>query len=323
MREKFLAILLIVCVLCTPVKTSCQSCCSGGVPVSANLGFENEEAKILQIAVQADFNILKSLYSEGDLLNDRDRLRTTQSYLVRSAYSFSNKFAAEFFFPFVRQTRKIYGATDVDRESTTGVGDPVLLLKYEIIQNPISFTLGAGLQFPLGSFSSRNSRGIFLVEDLQAGSGALDQVIFASMRFPIAFRQSMNGYINAIYSLSGENPNSRGGQQTYRFGNDLQIIMGMGDEVFIFNQIFSPSLGLRYRKAERDRIDGFNSSATGGEFLFLRLSTGWSVSPTSTLSIITEFPLDIRVNETQLAPTFNFNLGFYKKINLTRDHDSI
>ena len=108
---------------------SSQTCCSGGVPVSSYLGFENDEKGMLQFALSADFNILKSLYSESDLLDDRNRKRATQTFILRSAYSIRSDLTLEIFIPYVHQSRSIYGVTGVNNESTLGIGDPVFFIK--------------------------------------------------------------------------------------------------------------------------------------------------------------------------------------------------
>ena len=289
--------------------------------MSSHLGFENEEGGIFQFAINADFNILKSLYSESELLDDSDRRRTTQSFIFRSAYSIKNDLTLEAFIPFVRQTRRIYGVSGVNDESTLGIGDPILLLNYEVVKSPVSLSFGSGIQFPLGSYTKRNSRGLFLVEDLQPGSGAFDLIFMSSIRFSTGFRPTLKGYFNTIFSSNGVNPTSRGGLQSYKFGNDIQVILGAGDQIFLGNQIFTPGVALRYRSAKRDEIDAFPSSGTGGRFLFLRLSNGWSVTPNSTVTINLELPLYIRVNETQLAPTVNFNIGYYSRFNIKQNRN--
>ena len=138
-------------------------------------------------------------------------------------------------------------------------------------------------------------------------------IFLSSVRFSTSFRQTLNGYFNVVLSMNGTNPNSRGGLQTYKFGNDVQIILGITDQLLLANQIVTPGLALRFRSAMRDEIDSFPSSGTGGDFLFFRVSNGWAVSSNAALTINVELPLYIRVNETQLAPTVNFNIGYYTK----------
>jgi hypothetical protein len=289
-----------------------QTCCSGGVPVSANLGFASADQGTVIMSANVDFNILKSLYTGSRSLEDNLRKRTTTSYLFRASYSLSNRAAIEGFFSVVRQTREIYtNQSSTDFESTFGLGNPVFLLIYNVIQDGFTWRIGAGPQIPLGASDRKNDMGLFLVEDLQPGSGSWDIILFSSFEFPLRARPSGLFYLNSLISQNGTNPDSRGGNQSYKFGNDIQVIGGYGDQVLIANQIITPGIGLRYRTAGRDRIDGFPNSGTGGKFIFLRVSNGMALPRDMGNFILNvELPIYIHVNETQLAPTFVFNLGW-------------
>jgi hypothetical protein len=297
-----------------------QTCCSGGVPVSSNLGFGADEVKTLQLSFTTDFNVLKSLYSGGEQLTDGLRKRTTQSYLLRAAYGFANRWTVESSFSLVRQTRRIYGSNNnVDQQSTFGIGDPVVLLIYDVLQGPINIRLGVGPQIPLARTDFLSDRGLFLVEDLQPGSGAWDAIFFTSATIQSRTRPTNSIFFNAIYSGTGVNPDSRGGLQSYEFGNDLQIVTGVSDQFLWFNQIFSPSLGLRFRTAQRDVLDGFDNSGTGGTFLFLRSGLGLSLRDDYRIDLTGEIPLFTQVNETQLATTYTLNISLYKRFSFSKN----
>jgi len=300
---------------------SSQTCCSGGVPVSSNLGLEQGDQGTLQLSATVDFNILKSLFAGSEKLTDDLRTRTTQSYIIRGAYSFSSRWQVESFVPFVRQTRSIIGnnATE-DFESSLGIGDPVILVTYTLIDKTQKLRVGLGPQIPLGSYNQRNNRGLLMVEDLQPGSGAWDLILFSNFQATLTRRPSTSFYLNGILSLPGTNNDSRGGLQSYQFGNELQAIAGLSDQFLWFNQIFQPGIAIRYRHAARDKVDNIPNSGTGGRFTFLRLSNALQFSKNS-ISILLELPISRHVNETQLAPTFSFNIGWSYKI-LTRKNNS-
>jgi len=160
-----------------------------------------------------------------------------------------------------------------------------------------------------------SNRGLFLVEDLQPGSGAWDAIIFSSLSYNSIVRPSNTLFINAIYSSTGVNHDSRGGLQSYEFGNDLQLIAGMSDQYLWFGQLFSPSLGLRYRIARRDALDGIDNSGTGGTFLFIRGGLGFNFNNDHIFSINGELPIYTQVNETQLATSYTINISLYKRLN--------
>lgn len=302
-----------------------QTCCSGGVPVSSNIGFSNSEKKILQLSLNTNFNTLKTLYSGSESLDDDQRKRSTQSYLVRVHYTFTDRFAIEGFFPFVRQTREIFSSFDdsSDFESSFGIGDPILLASYRLTDGPVKLTFGAGPQIPLGSFTKRNSRGLFLVEDLQPGSGAWDLILLALLEYQLPSKPSMSIFGRTILDYTGANPDSRNGQQTYEFGNDLQIIAGLSDQVFVANRIVYPAISLRYRNAQRDRVDDIPNSGTGGKWIFAKASIGFEFFWESSLTFDFELPVHTFVNETQLSPNSFVNISWHKVFTFSSSTDTL
>lgn len=298
-----------------------QTCCSGGVPVSSNLGFNQGDKGLLQLTLSTDFNKLATLYQDDTSLADNLRERTTQSYILRGAYNLTNRFGIEAFLPIVRQTRNIVtNGGENDFESTFGLGDPIALLFADVITIPFQWRLAAGPQFPLGNTNELSSRGITLLEDLQPGSGAWDLVMMSSIVYQLKSRPNMSVYLNGIASITGANSNSRNGLQTYEFGDDIQFIAGANDQVLLFNRIINPGLSIRYRNAARDRINNIESTGTGGEWFFARVSVGVEFVKQSQLTISYEAPLYTRVNETQLSPDRIINFSLYKSFDFGKQN---
>lgn len=88
-----------------------QTCCSGGVPLAANLGLPSSQSKALQFRLSYDLNILKTLKFESETLNDRNRTRRTHSVLMETGYSINNRLSVDLFYSWIRQEREI---TNVD-----------------------------------------------------------------------------------------------------------------------------------------------------------------------------------------------------------------
>ena len=80
-----------------------QTCCSGGVPLSSNLGLPTGEAKTFQIAMTYDLNVLETLKTGKQRLEDDSRSRRTHSGILELGYSFTDRFSMDGFFSFVRQ----------------------------------------------------------------------------------------------------------------------------------------------------------------------------------------------------------------------------
>jgi hypothetical protein len=317
-----LGLLISCCFFISCQYANAQTCCSGGVPVSNNIGFENKGKSILQFGLSYDLNELSTLLNEDQELMDNLRKRRTQTLLIRSGYSLTKRLSIEAMFSFVKQDRKIYtNQGNTDQESSLGIGDPVLLTSYQIFRKPLDFSIGLGVQVPLGSYTKRNSQGLFLVEDLQPGSGAWDLILFHSLVYAFHFRPNLSVYTRTLYSIQGTNSNSRNGLQSYRFGNDFQFIFGLNDQILFLNRIVNPGISIRYRSTQRDQIDGIPNSGTGGRWLFGRTSFGVEMPWASQIQVQFEWPLHAFVNETQLSPDFMVNLSWYKSLNSAKTED--
>lgn len=299
-----------------------QTCCSGGVPVSSNIGFPSSDGGILQFGLVYDVNVLRTLNTGTEVLDDDLRERKTRSFIVRGAYQINKKFTVESFIPFVNQRRSIItnsGGTDV--EQSLGIGDPILLGIYQVINKKINWRIGAGPRIPLGSFSQQNDIGLLLLEDLQPGSGAWDLILLSSIDLTLAKRPSSNLYLNAIHSRRGVNNESRGGFQSYQFGNDVQVISGYSEQLFLFGQIINLGGSLRYRFVERDRVDSIRTISTGGQFLFARINPAWVIGDKQgTINFNFEVPIYANVNETQVRPTYAINISWSRKIFLKKPY---
>ena len=293
-----------------------QTCCSGGVPLSANIGLPAGEVGSWQFSLSYDYNQLKTLKSGSVELPDMLRERLTQSILFETGYTFSKRFSLDLFLSYVRQERHIFSPAGTNSTITNGVGDGVLLVKYNFfIDNPkTTALLGIGPKIPIGATDKTTESGIALPADLQPGSGAWDAVFWATFSQSLGFRPSMSISLTSTYRATGVNPDYLGSIE-YEFGNDLQIITGIADRFVIGTSIWDPSISFRYRKAQRDINNGVEIDATGGEWVFFVPGLKYSFNPELSINASMEIPLYSFVNNTQLTPTSRFTLGLYFKIN--------
>ncbi len=299
------------CLLLLHGSVPAQTCCSGGVPISSNIGLKSKGKKVLQLGLSLDFNVLTTLKSGSQTLDDNLRKRTTQSAMIRAAYELTDNWSIETLFPVIRLTRTIVSNDGaVNNQFSFGFGDPAILGIYKWPSNSIALRTGLGIQIPLGSTKVKNDDGLLFIEDLQPGSGALDAVVYLDISYPLPFNPNYIVGLNSIYSITGTNNNSRNGTQSYRFGNDLQMIASAGFQYLLLNDIASSTLRLRYRNAAHDLIDESDLPGTGGEWLFGALSQSISLSLNTSLSILMELPLYAFVNDTQLSPTYRINATF-------------
>lgn len=302
------------CLFVLPSGIFAQTCCSGGVPVSSNIGFSPAYKGQVQFSLSYDYNRITRLYNEKVLLDDNNRMRSTQSYIFRMGYQWNTRFAGELFLPFIRQERRIETLSGgVDREASFGLGDPALLLSYDVLKNNLSWTLGLGLRLPLGSFSETNDRGLLLINDMQPGSGALDWIVRSTIYYSLASQPDVLYYFNIIHTQRGENQRYLG-SQTYQFGPETQAIAGYSRSVFALKQIWPLALGLRYRHAVADKFNAEDLANTGGSWLFARVSLGFAFNPSTQIQFNVESPFVSRVTGVQLSPHYSFNISVLSKL---------
>ena len=292
-----------------------QTCCSGGVPLSGNLGLPTVDKNSWQFALTYDLNVLRTLKVGTEKLDERNRERITHSMMFETGYTFSDRFSADVFISYVRQERNIDNPGLLSQhQHTNGIGDAVVLFKYHVInQGGLIWTLGAGPKIPTGASDFREN-GILLGADLQPGSGAWDGIFWSYLVHRISTRPSMNVSLVTSLRLTGTNENFRS-SQSYQFGNEFQIIGGISDRVLVGKLLIDPSLSLRFRRAYEDKVAGIELPNTGGQWLFIYPAMGIGLSKRLTFNFGFELPLYADITGTQLTPTYRINTGFYYLLN--------
>lgn len=300
--------------------TYTQTCCSGGVPLSNNIGLSNEGKGSLQIGFTYDFNNLNTLNAGNQRLDDQSRQRITNSILANIGYSFTDTFSLETLFTWVNQTRTITQFGNENFTETTGIGDAVVLLKYafpNLFKNNTIFNIGLGSKIPLGRSDILTAQGIQLTADLQPGSGAFDGIGWLSIAKQLDFRPTATFSSSVTYRFTGVNHSYLNNTSTYEFGNVLQANISYVDEFLLLKKIVNPGLVVKYRKSTVDKIDDSDIPNTGGEWIFTRAEININLSKNLSFTNKIEVPLYSYVDGTQLTPTSRFTTGFiyrfYKK----------
>ncbi|MEP3209214.1 MAG: hypothetical protein ABJN95_08490 [Maribacter sp.] len=289
-----------------------QTCCSGGVPLSNNLGLPNEGKGSLTLGLNYDYNNLNTLNAGADQLDDDSRLRITNSILLNLGYAFTDRFSFETLFTWVNQTRTISQFGNENLSETQGIGDAVFLIKYAIpdwLGAQSVMHLGVGTKAPLGKSDLTTAEGFQLTADLQPGSGAWDILGWLSVSKGLGFRPSATLSGSFIYRATGENTSYLNNTSNYEFGNVIQANMGYTDQFLLFNTIFNPGLILKYRKASVDKVERSDLPNTGGEWVFVRPELRVQITPSISFSSRLEIPVYSYVDGTQLTPTLRFTTG--------------
>ncbi|MAD97872.1 MAG: hypothetical protein CMB99_11150 [Flavobacteriaceae bacterium] len=300
-----------------------QTCCSGGVPLSNNIGLPILEKGSIQLGIFYDYNHLNTLQRGIDKLDDASRIRITHSTLLNLGYSITDNFSVEGLFTWVNQRRRINQFGNSNFEQTYGAGDAILIGKYRLLNTGLSeWSLGFGFKAPLGSTTKVNSQGFLIVADLQPGSGAFDYILMSSYSTTFRFRRSLTASSRLIYRMTGENDGYLG-SSIYEFGDELQFFLTLSDQFLVGRSIVSPSLSLKYRNVVKDRINQVELENTGGNWLFLIPNFGINLSPSVTFSTNIEVPIYANVKGTQLTPTFRVNTGFSITLNTKNNLNKI
>lgn len=288
-----------------------QTCCSGGIPLSNNIGMAILAKGTTQIGVSYDYNNLNTLNNGSEKLDDNARLRITHSILVNASYAFTDHFSVEGLLTWVNQRRKITQFGGVNLDQSSGIGDALLLAKYnfaDVIGKNSDLNVGVGTKIPLGSSTEKSDEGITLNADLQPGSNAWDIIYFTSVSKSMNFRPSLSISSRVIYRSTGTN-NDYFGDSTYKFGNDFQAFVGFSDQFLIFKTIASPSISFKYRNAQQDKIGGFDLDNTGGNWVSVIPNFSININPNLVFSTKAELPIYSNVDGTQLTPTYRLTTG--------------
>ena len=289
-----------------------QTCCSGGVPLSGNIGLPAGDVGSWQIALTYDINTLKTLKFGSERLDDRLRERKTHSVLLETGYTFSSKLSADLFLSYIRQERHIFTFAETQSTITNGLGDAVFLFKYRITpqKSITTWLIGVGPKIPLGSTDRTSDSGISLSADLQPGSGSWDGLIWSSLDYTFPARKSLTLSATSTWKINGKN-NDYLGSIIYQFGNEYQLVFGVADRIAIKTLILDPSLSLQYRQAGRDLNDGEEIEATGGQWVFLRPAINIPLGKSVSFNFTASLPIYSFVNNTQLTPTNRFTTSIF------------
>ncbi len=296
-----------------PYESYSQTCCSGGVPLSSNLGMPPEDQGIWQFSISYDHLVLNTLKEGSITLDDQSRIRKTKSILTEVGYGITKRIAVDILIPYVYQERRIEQFGRTDFVSTNGIGDIALLLKYKLtdpLDTRQNLLLGIGPKMPTGKSDFTRTDGILLNADLQPGSGAWDGLLYAFYNRNFSFRPSMGVSLSAVYSIKGVNPDYLNGQ-SYQFGNELVSQLSFSDKVNLGRALFDLSVSFRYRQQQDDSFNETTLPNTGGQFLFLTPGIAYLLSSSTSLTFSGDIPIYSYVNGTQLAPTYRLNIGLF------------
>ncbi|NNE32577.1 MAG: hypothetical protein HKN40_09425 [Winogradskyella sp.] len=303
---------ILTIVLCFVNSINCQTCCSGGIPLSNNVGLVFSEKDKLLLGFSYDYNNLNTLKNENETIDDNSRLRTTHSILLNVGYAINTKLTTEALMTWVNQRRIINQLDSENIDQTYGIGDAIALVKYSVWAN-YNLNVGLGVKIPLGSSTETNDQGITLNADLQPGSNAWDIIYLINASKAFNFRPTMVFSSRVIYRQTGENDTYLN-NSNYKFGNELQIYLNVSDQYIIKNSFLNPGLTFKFRNASKDKVQGFDLPNTGGNWLFAIPNFSINLFQNIVFNAALELPLYSKPDGIQLTPTYRLTSGFLLKL---------
>lgn len=303
-RIGLMVIVAVVFIALISVNKSSAQCCSGGAPMSGNLGMPSADAGTLQLAVNYDFNKLSRYQVGKEELSTTEFSRESNSILFEVGYSFTQRLSADVFFSWIRQKRAS------NNQTTSGIGDATVLLKYKILS---SLNVGLGIKAPLGA-SDFSSAGVGFPLDLQPGTGAWDQILWANWTVPAKFiREATTFSITSTVRLAGKNDSFFTGG--YEVGNEFMLKASLSDRFVVGTLIFDPSIGINYRHQGEDTSFEFKNPNSGGDFIFINPGLSYQITPDLSLQVNASLPVYRNVGGLQVAPTYRLNTGIFYRFN--------
>jgi len=219
------------------------------------------------------------------------------------------------------QEREIHFLGSVsDFTSTSGLGDVVVLGKYNLLKKEKkgNLAIAVGLKLPTGSSTKVNNNNLQLNADLQPGSGAFDQILILEYQKSLKVRPSTTFFSRGIVTRKGINNNYLGNNQ-YQFGLEWQGYLGLSDRILVGKRIIDPSLALRFRGAGADQFNQRDQTGTGGRWVFLNPSINFWRGQNMSFSVSGDVPIFSYVVDTQVTPTYRINFGVFYKFSLKKE----
>ncbi len=314
LKGKYIVLVFLIVIVS---RVNGQTCCSGGTPITGNLGIQGIESKSWYFQLSYDFNRLDNLYSGTEKLNNNLSERLTQTVMLQTIYSFTEKFSVNGLFTHVYQKRTINTSSgDAHVTEANGLGDIVLLAQYTpFLSLKRSLTMAIGPKLPVGKFNATDSEfGLVLSPDLQPGSGSLDGII--GVNFSEYHLFNVTGLtFNSSAGFRITTPAQRfEGDFDYRFGNETIIAIGLQKNLIIKKIGLSPSLYFNFRNTFQDKIEDLQVAGTGG--IWINMFLGLSIEPSNywAINFSGELPVYKNLNGTQLTTTYRINIGVAIKI---------
>lgn len=310
-------LLVISIILFNYVQTYSQACCSAGTPMLGSLETSTALKNNLQLSLTYDYNTLQSVYEGTQKIDDQTRERTTHSALLEATYGLTDKITFTGLFSYINQRRIVTPDAETKNVlSSSGIGDALILFKYEIISQNIlnqrQLAVGLGPKIPTGA-SDVTQNGILLPADMQPGSGSWDFVFWSYYSEGFMPDLPLNIFITASYKLNTSNDRFSNSDAGYKFGNEFVSSVGAG---YRTDTIFDYSFSFRFRTTAVDQFDNQEVPNTGGVWLYAIPGLNIKVTDYLITRITGQIPIYRNLQGTQLTTTYTLSASLFYNYSL-------
>ncbi len=297
-----------------------QACCSGGVPISNQIGIRPTDKHQLSIRGTFDGNFLNSFYNGTNKLDDTNVKRFSQTIFLQGIYGISDRVSINAMMAYVHHKRTVKSAfTEAPPTKVSGIGDAILLAQYKLFRfKESSIYITGGLKIPTGNSEMKNENGILLPSDLQPGTGSWD-LIFSSGYVKNHFIRPGMSFTSTVVAKMNSYSDRYMGQQQYKYGNDFQFLLGITDSFILRNTILNPGLLFRLWHTSPDKIDDNLFPNTGGSWIYIAPSLNIQFTNNISGFASAEIPVYQFLEGTQLSTTIRFAVGFQLNISTSKN----
>lgn len=292
-----------------------QACCTTG---SMSLGgIERTVSKegILNLGFGYQNIHLGQTYQGTERVSDLlERTADVQFLKAEIEYGLADRVSLFLNLSYISRSRELTGRDALTKAPEritfegSGLGDPIVLLKYQIATptffDPFGMTVGSGAKLPVGNYRLKRE-GTRLPIDLQPSNGAVELLswFFAQYKFP---ELSFGFHMHAMYRYASINFDG------YRFGDEITTSLGASYSLL---EYLGAAVTFRGRFASPDYSNRRILDGTGG--------SSWYVEPqvlyfegNSTFRLFVQMPVYQNVRGNQLTTSYILGLELVHELNL-------
>lgn len=294
-----------------------QACCTAGTPLMNALDVSATPGGVLNISLTYDYNVLEDAIDGSEKI-EAFRNRVSKSFILDLSYGLNQRLSFTSLLTFTQHTRMFNHSNPLksaEKVSTRGIGDALLLAKYNILPLDIisqrELALGIGLKLPLGASTLKNGD-VLLAADMQPGTGSWDGFLWGSFFQGFLPLTRFNFFVNGTYRFNGTNDRYRLSDidSGYKFGNEIILSAGAA---YSTESLFNFTLVARYRNTQPDMLGSAEVPNTGGNWIYLVPGININLKPL-TYRISGQLPAYRQLNGIQLTTTYSVSIAVFYSI---------